>query len=108
MITNDLTVEVRDQNKTRVGQLLGADLVGAKLILRYNTVGSWFMQIAATAPLVDLLRTPGYGLVVTGPGGVILSGPTLKANLVQTQDDLAGVWFISGSDDSVVLEERLA
>jgi hypothetical protein len=108
MIISDLTVEVRDNNLVRVGQLLGADLVGAKMMLRYNNVGYWFVKLPATSPMVNLLRTPGYGLIVNGPGGVIISGPTLSAKLVQTQDDLEGVWFIGGRDDSKVLEERLA
>ena len=108
MIIDDLTVEVRDKSLNRVGQLLGADVVGAKFIVRHNNVGYWFVKLPASSPLVGSLRTPGFGLVVTGPGGVIISGPTISAELVQTQDDLQGVWFIGGRDDSRVLEERLA
>jgi len=108
MIIDDLTVEVRDKSLNRVGQLLGADVVGAKFIVRHNNVGYWFVKLPASSPLVGFLRTPGFGLVVTGPGGVIISGPTISAELVQAQDDLQGVWFIGGRDDSRVLEERLA
>jgi len=108
MIIDDLTVEVRDKSLNRVGQLLGAEVVGAKFIVRHNNVGYWFVKLPASSPLVGSLRTPGFGLVVTGPGGVIISGPTISAELVQTQDDLQGVWFIGGRDDSRVLEERLA
>jgi len=108
MIIDDLTVEVRDKSLNRVGQLLGAEVLGAKFIVRHNNVGYWFVKLPASSPLVGSLRTPGFGLVVTGPGGVIISGPTISAELVQTQDDLQGVWFIGGRDDSRVLEERLA
>lgn len=108
MRITDLTVEVRDGQLNRVGQLLGADLVGAQFVLRHNNVGSWSVSLPASSPMADLLRSPGYGLIVTGRDDVILSGPTLSAKLVQSQDDLEGVWQIEGADDSLILQERLA
>jgi hypothetical protein len=104
----DLTVEVRNKSLERVGQLSGADLVGAEFILRHNEVGSWKVTLHSTSTMADLLRTPGYGLIVTGPDGVIMSGPMLSASLVQTQDDVDGSWTIEGFDDSIILAERLA
>lgn len=108
MRLEDLTVEVRNKSLARVGALSGADLNGAEFILRYNEVGSWKVTLHATSPLADLLRTPGYGLIVTGPDGVIMSGPTLMARLEQDLDDPDGAWVIEGADDSVILTERLA
>ena len=108
MRVDDLTVEVRDKSLGRVGQLSGADLVGAEFILRHNEVGSWKVNLHSTSTMADLLRTPGYGLIVTGPDGVIMSGPMLSASLVQSQDDVEGGWTIEGVDDSVILTERLA
>ena len=108
MRIDDLTVEVRNKSLERVGQLSGADLVGAEFILRHNEVGSWKVNLHATSDMADLLRTPGYGLIVTGPDGVIMSGPMLSASLEQTQDDAEGSWTITGVDDSVILAERLA
>lgn len=108
MRIDELTVEVRDGDLNRVGQLLGADIVGAQFILRHNNVGSWSVKLPATSPMADLLRTPGYGLVVTGRDTVLLSGPTVSAKLLQSQEDLQGVWQIEGADDSLILQERLA
>ena len=108
MRVDDLTVEVRNKSLERVGQLSGADLVGAEFILRHNEVGTWRVNLHATSDMAELLRTPGYGLIVTGPDGVIMSGPMLSAALVQTQDDAEGSWTIEGVDDSVILAERLA
>lgn len=108
MRVDDLTVEVRNKALERVGQLSGADLVGAEFILRHNEVGTWKVNLHATSDMAELLRTPGYGLIVTGPDGVIMSGPMLSASLVQTQDDAEGSWTITGVDDSVILAERLA
>lgn len=107
MNVEDLSVEVRDADLKRVGRLNGADLVGSQFILKYNDVGSWSVRLHATSAMATLLRTPGYGIVVTGPSGVIMSGPTLAAQLDQTQDDPEGTWTISGTDDSVILAERL-
>lgn len=108
MRLEDLTVEVRDKSLDRVGQLSGADLVGAEFVLRHNEVGSWRVQLHSSSDMAELLRTPGYGLIVTGPDGVIMSGPMLSASLEQTQDDAGGSWTIEGVDDSVILSERLA
>jgi hypothetical protein len=108
MLLDDLTVEIRDPALNRVAQLVGAELVGATFVSRFNNVGSWSVKIPNGFPNADLLRTPGYGLIVTGPQGVIISGPTLSAQLDQGTEDPQGVWVISGSDDSLILEERLA
>jgi len=108
MRIDELTVEVRNADFQRVGQLLPTDLANAKFITRYNNVGAWEIKISADSQMAELLRTPGSGIIVTGPQGVLLSGPMLQAKLEQTQDNTAGDWVISGVDDSVLLTERLA
>lgn len=108
MLLSDLTVEVRDPDLNRVGQLMPTDLVGAVFVSRYNNVGSWQVRLANGSPMGELLRQPGYGIVVTGPTGVIISGPTIGAKLEQTVDNSIGDWVIDGADDSLLLEERLA
>lgn len=109
MQVEELIIEVRDPELNRVGQFRPGDLVGAKFILRFNNVGAWEMRLPAGNRLGELLRQPGYGIIVTGPDDtVIFSGPTLSARLEQTSDNLQGDWFIVGADDSVLLNERLA
>lgn len=108
MLLSDLVVEVRDSTLTRVGQLSASDLVGAVFVTRFNNVGSWSVKLTADSPMAEVLRTPGSGLIVTGPQGTILSGPTSSAKLNQTADDPQGEWSIEGVDDSVLLAERLA
>jgi hypothetical protein len=108
MLLTDLTVEIRDSALNRIGLLVGPELVGATFVSRFNNVGSWTVRIPNGFPNADLLRTPGYGLIVTGPQGVIISGPTLSAQLDQGTEDPQGVWVITGADDSLILEERLA
>jgi hypothetical protein len=108
MELKDLTIEVRDTNLNRVGQLLPSDLVGAKFINRKNQVGSWEIRVANDSLMGEQLRTPGYGIIVTGPDGILLSGPTMSAILNQSVENPLGDWVITGTDDSVILMERLA
>ena len=107
MQIEDLTVEVRDTTKTRVGLLTPADLVGAKFLSKFNNVGTWTVVLPYGHVLADVLRSPGSGIIVTGPDGVLLSGPTVQAELAQTVEDPAGTWTITGVDDSVVLADSL-
>ena len=108
MRVEELTVEVRDENLNRVGQILPVDLVGFKAVLRFNNVGTWEIDLPVGHPMGELLRLPGYGLIVTGPDGVILSGPTTAAENTKERGNPEGTWIITGSDDSIILGERLA
>ena len=109
MNIDDLIVEVRDGNLNRVGKILPTDLVGFNAVLRFNNVGTWEIpELPDSHPLCAVLRSPGSGIIVTGPDGVILSGPTISAiNSVESGKG-SGTWKISGVDDSVILGERLA
>ena len=109
MNISDLIVEVRDSNLERIGQIRPQDLVGATFVVRFNNVGFWSLTLPYGHALGELLRLPGYGIVLTGPSNeVILSGPTLTAQLTQTQDNIEGNWDIEGVSDDVFLSERLA
>jgi hypothetical protein len=108
MRVEDLIVEVRDSTFARVGVLSPTDLVGATFVLRFNSVGTWQISLNAESPLVEALRTPGSGIIMTGPNGVIISGPTRTAVLEQDAENAAGIWTIGGTDDSLILTERLA
>lgn len=108
MNVDDLTIEVRDSSLTRVGRLIGSDLVDSEFVLRFNEMGTWKVLLHATSPMAALLSQPGYGIIVTGPNGVIMSGPMVSAKLDQSQQDADGTWEILGVDDTVILSDRLA
>lgn len=108
MRVEELTVEVRNESLQRVGQILPADLVGFKAVLRFNNVGTWEIELPVGHPVGEMLRLPGYGIVVTGPTGVLLSGPTTSAENTKERGNPDGTWVINGSDDSIILGERLA
>ena len=108
MRVEELTIEVRDANLNRVGQILPVDLVGFKAVLRFNNVGTWEIDLPVGHAVGEQLRLPGYGIIVTGPNGVILSGPTTSAENTKERGNPEGTWIITGSDDSIILGERLA
>jgi microcystin-dependent protein len=104
----DLVIEVRNANLERLAQLTPPESIGLTAVVRFNNVGNWSITLPADNPKADLLRQPGAGLVINGPDGVILSGPTTSAKLIQTAGNPKGDWKIEGVDDSVILGERLA
>ena len=109
MRVQDLTFEVRDRSLNRLGVILAQDLVGATLVVRFNKTGTWALKLPYAHPMGELLRLPGYGLLVTGPNAeIIMSGPTLTAKLEQTSNNTNGTWDIQGTSDDIILSERLA
>lgn len=109
MRVDDLTVEVRNPDLIRVGQIPPQDLVGATFVIRFNNVGAWSITLPYGNQMGELLRQPGYGLILTGPNlETLISGPTLTAKLTQSQDNIQGNWQIDGVSDDVFLSERLA
>jgi hypothetical protein len=109
MRVDDLNFEVRDRSLNRIGLILPQDLVGATMVVRFNNTGTWALKLPYNHPMGELLRLPGYGLIVTGPNGkTIISGPTLTAKLDQTMENIDGTWQIEGASDDIILSERLA
>jgi len=108
MQVQDLIVEVRQSDLTRVGVIPSTYLVGFEVTLRKNNVGNWSINLPSDFALADELRATGAGIVVSGPYGVIISGPTVSSTLSKTIEDPEGIWSISGVSDNVVLSDRLA
>lgn len=108
MKLTDLTIEVRDSALRRIGQLRPADLVGFTAVLRYNAVGSWKATLPVGHKLAEQLRQPGAGIIVSTEQGTLLSGPTTAVVTEQTTTDPNGTYTITGVDDSILLQDRLA
>lgn len=108
MRLDDLTIEVRDADFNRVGQLTAENLVGFSAVLLKNAVGSWQVTLPVGYALAEELRKPNAGIIVTASGQTLISGPTTAVLTNLSKDDPLGTYQISGVDDSVVLGERLA
>lgn len=106
MILDDITVEVRDSNLRMVGALTkGFKLEATPL---FNAVGTWELTIPSDHHLASALRTPGSGIVVTGPDDVIISGPTTQPAQSVTIDDPGGSTTFRGTSDNQWIADRLA
>lgn len=105
---NDIIVEVRNSSFQRVGQILPQDLQNFSFAIRNNGVGSWNITLPATHPLVDVLKTPGSGIIVSSTTQVLFSGPTLSAKNVADFVSPKGFWELEGSTDNILLTEKLA
>lgn len=108
MRIEDITVEVRNANLERVGQITERNLVGLEVVARFNAVGAWRITLPADDPMAEALRAPGSGIIVTGSSGVLLSGPTVSAKSVKTAENPEGEWEITGADDTSLLGHRVA
>jgi hypothetical protein len=85
---------------------------------RVNTLGSWSIKLPNTVlnasgvrvphALGAVLRTQGSGLIVTGPNGVVLTGPMTFASQESTSDAPDGVWTVEGVSDAVILARPTA
>jgi hypothetical protein len=107
----DFTVEVRDGDLNRLGQILREDL-NLTLTDRFNNVGEWTLTLPIEHPMVPALRTPGAGLVVTvasGPlaGQTLASGPMVSPEVTVSGAD-PGTVTVAGATDSVLLADRRA
>jgi len=108
MKAEDIVVEVRDETYNKVGQIISRDIASLSIIVKYNSTGTWSIVLPHDHHLVDALRTPGSGLVVNGPNGVIISGPTSYVKKIADLDNPNGFWEVNGVDDSIILFETLA
>jgi hypothetical protein len=103
----DITVEVRNKSLTRVG-LIRPEELQLELTDNFNNVGSWSLTLASEHPLCDTLRTPGAGIIITGPDDVLLSGPMVKSEFASTPTDPGGSVSFEGVSDTVCLADVLA
>lgn len=119
MIARDLIVEVRNLDLIRVAQLTETDVGTLTAVPRANDVGGWELTLpnavidpssgdwvrhAAAAEL----RKEGAGIIVTGPHGVILSGPMTSATYNADTENISGEWKFTGVSDAVLLADAEA
>lgn len=107
MRLSDITVEVRDKTLKRWG-MIDPDLLVLEGTVRHCGVGSWKLTLPADHELVPLLRTPGSGIIITGPRDVLWSGPTTNPALAISADDPHGTVTITGETDDAILADALA
>ena len=108
MHPTDITIEVRNLALQRKGQIDSRLWSDVKIIPRFNARSTWSMSLPREEPMCQALAQPGAGIIVTGPAGVILSGPVEPFTRVQTPADEGGMISFAGVDDSCILWDALA
>lgn len=102
MMAPDYLVEVRDKDFIRVGQI-AAEFLNIQFTEVFRGVGSWQLKLPAEHPLLEDLKQPGSGIVITQRSSSrVYSGRTRSAVLSQNSADPLGTWVVSGSDDGIV------
>ncbi|WNO26442.1 minor tail protein [Microbacterium phage BabyDaisy] len=104
----DFTIEVRDKNFVRVGQI-APEYTDIKFVDVHNGIGAWELKLPAEHPLLNDLKTKGSGIIVTEHWleGVthkyrVYSGRMRSAILSQDATDPKGTWVVSGVDDNII------
>ncbi|QZN86606.1 siphovirus ReqiPepy6 Gp37-like family protein [Cellulomonas sp. C5510] len=107
MQVSDLLVEVRDRDLRRIAQISPQSL-DLSFTVRDSAVGEWRLRLPAEHPAVAHLRVPGAGIVVSGPDGVLLSGPARTPTIEADLADPTGIATVEGVTDESLLWSRLA
>ncbi|AXH47312.1 minor tail protein [Microbacterium phage Eden] len=109
----DFTVEVRDRDFERLGQI-APEYTDLKFVDTFNGVGAWEMKLPAEHPQLANLKTKGAGIVITehwmtgaSHNYRVYSGRMRSAQLSQNAADPAGTWVISGVHDNVIAAATL-
>lgn len=101
-MASDFTVEVRDINFNRVGQI-APEYLDLKYSEVFRSVGKWELKLPAEHPLLATLKTKGSGIIVTRAGASRpFSGRMQSCVLSQDATDPKGTWVISGVDDNII------
>lgn len=126
MLLRDLTLEVRDRDLQRLGQVTGRFL-NLQARKRWCGVGEWTLTLPGDHAMVPHLMEKGSGIVLTGPVGsvfhprtptvepyyqpvygTILSGPTITPTRLRNRENPDGTFTFKGVTDEVLLQGALA
>ncbi|WIC89442.1 minor tail protein [Microbacterium phage BAjuniper] len=104
----DFTVEVRDRDFDRLGQI-APEYLNLKFVDVFNGVGAWELKLPAEHPLLPDLKAKGSGIIVTEhwlEGSThfyrVYSGRMRSAALSQSAADPKGTWLVTGVHDNVL------
>ncbi len=95
---------VRDRALNRIAEI--DDYKKLDMTLRFNSPGTWMMDINASLDVASLLMSSGAGIVVVKDGTTLLSGPVLNLSRSWNKDD--NILTVSGQDDLYWMACRLA
>lgn len=98
------TIYVRNSALGREAQC--DDYDSLTCIVRFNDVGTWELRLDRRSAAADALTQQGAGIEVRRDDHVLLTGPVTR--LKRDRSDRSNLLTVSGVDDNVWLERRLA
>jgi hypothetical protein len=99
------TVYLRDANRNRIAQI--DDFDDLEVVLRYNDVSSWVLEVPAGGDASTFLTAqPVAGIAIYRDDTLLLSGPVKRRE--RRWDEKSDSIVISGVDDTAWLGSRLA
>lgn len=107
MRLEDLLIEIRNTSRDRVGivplnSLVASKVSSARFVPKYLSAGEWDITLPAGSSLADLIGQRGFGVVLTGPAGPIMSGNVDKITSNRTPENQQGTLTIHGVDDTTI------
>jgi hypothetical protein len=103
-----IVLEVRRPDFSRVGQIDLGLVQDGKFIKRFNAVGAWQFTLPNEHPACRYLKVPSAGILVWFNDRPYLSGPMLSWTKVESSDDPIGTTTFVGADDLIVLADKAA
>lgn len=98
------TIYVRNRDLGREAQV--DDFDSLTCICRFNDVGTWELRLDRRSSAADALTAQGAGIEVRRDDYVVMTGPATR--LKRDRSDRSNLLTVSGVDDNVWLERRLA
>jgi hypothetical protein len=107
MNTNDITVEIRDKNLTRLG-VIPVEYLDLSLSLKHNDISTFTLTLPLEFRLTQKAMNLGAGIVVSIKGNTVFSGIiTKQVQMASATDDL-GTLELSGISDMFILLDKAA
>jgi hypothetical protein len=98
------TIYVRNASLGREAQV--DDYAAFTCICRFNDVGTWELRLDRRSAAADALTARGAGIEVRRDDFVVMTGPATR--LKRDRSDRSNLLTVSGVDDNIWLERRLA
>lgn len=98
------TIYVRNRDLLREAQV--DDYSSLTCVARFNDVGTWELRLDRRSAAADALTAQGAGIEIRRDDVVIMTGPVTR--LRRDRSDRSNQLTVSGVDDNVWLERRLA
>lgn len=98
----DWQVYLRDADFVRQGQV--DDFSSLEVVLRFNDIGTWQLELAASTEVALLLTQPNWGIMLVRDAAIVMAGPW--TNVRHVKDGKSDHLVVTGADDMIWLARQ--